>query len=207
MIEPKLTGINGKLCNTKQRKNIWKKLGNYAKVFHQIQRIEDEAVEANEFHKNWKARLEYNINELNKNDSLLKGGILNKKEHEKAKEILIHLREKKFKTGLVHGDLCPRNTIWNEGEVWLLDWGTAEINVVPHNEIGTVMMANEASDDDLQAFVSGLGITPEEYEQIEPEIRQLNLLQKLDKYRWAIDSGIDDIEDYIIQLRMTLAYI
>jgi hypothetical protein len=68
-------------------------------------------------------------------------------------------------------------------------------------------MENEASHDDLQAFVNGLGITPEEYEQIEPKIRPLNLLQKLDKYRWAIDSGIDDIEDYKIQLRMTLPYV
>jgi hypothetical protein len=72
MIEPKLIDINGKLCNTKQRKNIWKKLGNYAKVFHQIQRIEDKAVEANEFHKNWQARLAYNINELNKMIACLK---------------------------------------------------------------------------------------------------------------------------------------
>lgn len=207
MIESKLIGKNGKLCTAKQKEDIWKKLGNYAKEFHQIKRIEDEAVEANEFHKDWKARLEYNIHQLNDNDSLLKNGVFNKKEHQKVKDNLLYLKEKEFQTGLVHGDLCPRNTIWNEGEVWLLDWGTAEINVVPHNEIGTVMMANEASNEDLQAFVHGLGITPAEYERIEPEIRSLNLLHRLDKYRWAMDFCVENIKDYEVQLRLTLAYL
>lgn len=207
MVEPKIAGVNGKLCAAKQKGNIWKKLGSYAKIFHQIQRIEDEVVEANEFHKDWKARLTYNLAELNENDSLLKKGVFNKEEQQKVKDILLGLMQKKFKTGLVHGDLCPRNTIWNKGEVWLLDWGMAEINVVPHNEIGIIMMSNEASQSEIQEFVNGLGITPEEYQRIEPDIRSLNLLHRLDKYRWGMKVGVENIEDYEVQLRATLAYL
>ena len=46
---------------------------------------------------------------------------------------------------MVHGNLCPRNVILSNKEVYLLDWGTAEINVLPHHEIGLVMLAGEAS--------------------------------------------------------------
>jgi len=146
MIQEKIFGINGKLCNAIAKESIWKSLGFYASKYQNIPEIEVEEVTKNEFHKDWKARLTYNIKELNKQDSLLKMHVFNPKEQQKAKDLLLKLNDRNFKTGLVHGDLCPRNVIWKEGSVTLVDWGTADIIVGPHDERGRVLMSNAASE-------------------------------------------------------------
>jgi len=196
MILHKIEGKNGKLCHSKQKAIIWKKLGNYARSFHRIKNIEHLEVMESEFHKNWQARLEYNITELDDADSLLTQKIFTLQEHQVAREILACLRSLDLPSGLVHGDLCPRNVIWAQEQVWLLDWGTAEINVVPHIEIGTVMMSNEASEKEFQLFLEGLGISSQDFKNIEREIHILNFLHWLDKYRWAEAYDIQNINDY-----------
>lgn len=196
MIQNKVCGSNGKRCSNVERQHIWKQLGHYASKFHKIKRIKVDEVEENEFHKNWRARLIYNIRELNDQDSLLKNKVLNRRSHQKAKSALEQLLEFNFDTGLVHGDLGPRNSILSNEEVVLLDWGTAEINVVPHIEIGIVLIYKETSSEEFQSFLTGLNISPEQYQQMEKEIKLLNLLHHLDKYRWACDYALEDIKDY-----------
>ncbi|MCB0571013.1 MAG: aminoglycoside phosphotransferase family protein [Phaeodactylibacter sp.] len=196
MIQNKISGANGNHCKPEDKAYIWKNLGNYAAKYHQAGRIEVEAVEEHEFHKNWEARLEYNLRELNEQDSLLKKEILNFEEQQSAKKVLSGLKKVQFKTGLVHGDLCPRNIIFDNGTVFLLDWGTAEINVVPHNEIGIVLMSNEADEGEFDLFLEGLGISSAEYQKIKREIEALNLLHRLDKYRWAEGHQVENIKEY-----------
>ena len=120
MIQTKVLGINGTKINSKGKKNIWKTLGQYAKINHQINRIKDREVEENEFHKDWKSRLQYNLDELNKNDSLLKNKTFSQLEQKLAKSKLTNLKSKNFKVGLTHGDLCPRNVIVNDTTTYLL---------------------------------------------------------------------------------------
>ena len=203
MILEKISGNNGSFCQEEEKEIIWKKLGTYASKYHDIQRIKDKEVEENEFHKNWKARLEYNMLELNENDGLLKNKVINKEEQEKIKEALSNLRNKEFKVGLVHGDLSPRNVIWSSDDVYLLDWGTSEINVVPHVEIGILLMSKEASEKEFKLFINGLGLSVLDYKKIEKEIRILNLLHRLDKYRWAEEYDVENIKDYEIKIRET----
>jgi tRNA A-37 threonylcarbamoyl transferase component Bud32 len=204
MIQNKISGINGKNCKTEDKEYIWTNLGNYAAKYNQISRIEVKEVEENEFHKNWKAKLEYNLHELNEKDSLLKKKVLNHKEQKDAKVVLSGLRNNEFKFGLVHGDICPRNTILAKDTVYLLDWGTAEINVVPHNEIGIVLMSNEANEREFYLFLEGLGISPSGYQKIKEEIDMLNLLHRLDKYRWAEDHQVENIKEYEENVKNTL---
>jgi tRNA A-37 threonylcarbamoyl transferase component Bud32 len=201
MIQEKIIGINGQFCTSKEKRYIWKCLGNYAKKYQQVKRIENQEVEDKEFHKNWKSRLEYNIVELNKNDSLLKNNILTAREQYKSKKVLNRILDKEFKTGLVHGDLCPRNVIWSKGEVYLLDWGTAEINVVPHSEIGILLMSGEAKAAEFEIFMEGLEISQTEYDSMEEEIMILNYLHRLDKYRWAESFDSKNIMEYGKKLR------
>lgn len=203
MIQRKIPGRNGKECNSKERANIWRELGKYASKYQRIKRIEDEELEKASFHKDWKCRVKYNLIELNEDDSLIKEGILSRADQRKAKDALRNLEEKEFETGLVHGDLCPRNVITNNGKVYLLDWGTAEVNIVPHNEIGILLMSNEASKDEFEIFLSGLGITIMEFLRIEKEINILNFLHQLDIYRWAEGQGISKINDYPTKVKQT----
>lgn len=196
MIQEKLPGTNGKHCPPKDQLIIWKHLGAYAALFNKIKRIEVEEVNSQEFHKDWRARLIYNIKELNTEDSLLRNKVLSSEEHQSMKKVLKRLEQYNFATGLTHGDLCPRNAIWREEQTYLLDWGTAEINIVPHSEIGLVLFSKEADPNAFQAFLSGMGISRKQYSQMENEIHLVNLLHQLDKYRWAETYDPDNISGY-----------
>jgi tRNA A-37 threonylcarbamoyl transferase component Bud32 len=201
MVQEKVNGINGINYPLAKRRKIWEKLGSYVAIFQQIKRIEDEEVEENEFHKNWKSRLRYNLSELNEEDSLLKMKVFSKVEHKEIRIALSSFESIDFNVGLVHGDLCPRNVIVNGDIIYLLDWGTAEINVIPHTEIGILLLSEEASSVEIKYFLKGLGLTPDKYMEIENELKTLNLLHRLDKYRWAEGQGISSIEDYTKKIK------
>lgn len=204
MIQEKINGINGEFCSLIERKAIWKCLGKYARKYHQIKRIENKEVEESEFHKNWKSRLEYNIRQLNENDSLIANKILTSIEQQESRAVLTRFKDREFEVGLVHGDLCPRNVIWSKEGIYLLDWGTAEINVVPHSEIGILLMSGEANEEEFKYFIEGLGISLTEYEKMQQEIKILNYLHILDKYRWAESYDISNIKEYEKKVRITL---
>ena len=203
MIQSKLYGENGKSCSPTEKREIWKTLGEYARSYHQIAQIEDADVNKQLFHKSWKDRLKYNLKELNQADSLLKNGILTNEEHKKAKSELAKLIGKPFKSGLIHGDLCPRNTIWNQQTMYLLDWGTAEINIIPHIELGIIMTSGEATKEEIALFKNGYNISDAAYPQLDSEICMLNLLHRLDKYRWAEGHVPHLIERYEQKVRET----
>jgi fructosamine-3-kinase len=96
MLQNKIPGINGKKCSSDEKSRIWFELGKYASKYQHIERIEDKEFEKSSFHKDWKSRVTYNLRELNTDDSLLKEGILNKAQQNKAKEILRTLEGKEF---------------------------------------------------------------------------------------------------------------
>lgn len=196
MIQEKVEGKNGILCSSSEKLKIWYELGRYVKKFHEVNRIEVAEFEQKEFNKNWESRLRYNLQELTSEDSLLKIKLFHVEEHTNIKQLLVKLNGRKLKEGLVHGDLCPRNTIWTEAGVCLLDWGTAEINVVPQNEIGLILMSKEADEQEFTKFLEGLEISSQRYEEMKEEILILNLLHRLDKYRWAEAYNKENLLEY-----------
>jgi len=123
MVQTKLNGINGQICADNEKKEIWGKLGGYASKFQRIKQIGRDRSLGKEFHKNWESKLSYNLSQLNENDSLIVKGKMTAQEQTKAKKWMCELKGKKYKIGLVNGDLCPRNVIYRRGEVYLIDWG------------------------------------------------------------------------------------
>ncbi len=196
MVQNKLEGINGTRSNATQQVKIWRNLGTYAVQYHTIPRIEVPEVEAAEFHKSWKNKLQYNLDQLSEKDSLLQENALTQIEQNQIKFILYHLEKKHFDFGLVHGDLCPRNVIFNPETAFLIDWGTAEINIVPHTEIGIILMETTINHEEFLALLEGMQMTWKMYQAIETEVRMLNVLHRLDKYRWAKDFGVENMDDY-----------
>lgn len=185
MLQEKIPGLNGTESGEEEQRNIWQRLGEYAAIYQEENRIQVDEFEEAAFHKTWRDRLFYNIAELKEDDSLLRSEVFRQEEHERAKSLLHILKTKEFKEGLVHGDLSPRNTIVNQTAIHLIDWGTAEVDVVPHMEIGIVQMSGEANELEFQHFLVGLGIDQPTYLEMERDIRLLNFLHRLDKYRWA----------------------
>ena len=204
MIQDQLGGINAKDVGQTRRNKIWRQLGIYAERFHKIPKIEDDEVNEQEFHADWKARLSYNLKELHPNDSLLGLGYFKLAVHNNIRAILESLQGKEFQTGQVHGDLCPRNVHISEEEIYLLDWGTAEINVVPHTEIGILQISGEASAEEYALFLEGMGISQKAYREMEWDIQALNLLHRLDKYRWAESFDKENLAPYVEKIKTAL---
>ncbi len=204
MILEKVHGINGTLCSQEEKESIWRSLGRYAEKYQHLQHIAVPEVEKAEFHANWQARLAYNLKELNAQDSLLRNQFLHPEEHQLARAALSKIENREFRVGLVHGDLCPRNVIWKEGTTHLLDWGTAEINVVPHIEIGLVLVSKEASQEEYTCFLEGLGVSSSDFKAMEKDIHILNLLHQLDKYRWAEGQPMENLGEFAKKVRKAL---
>ena len=198
LIQNKVKGINGSLSSKEDKLRIWQRLGQYASKYNQITQI---LVEQNNFHNSWASKLSYNIDQLSSTDALLVEEIFSPIEHTQIKKFLLSLKQKKFTFGLVHGDLSPRNVIIDEENICLLDWGTAEINVIPHTEIGIVLIEKEASQEEFTFFLKGLGIPKKKFKEIERELRMLNLLLRLDIYRWALGRSITHKNNYIGKLQ------
>ncbi|MFK8164367.1 MAG: aminoglycoside phosphotransferase family protein [Lewinella sp.] len=201
MIQEQLEGVNGSTCSKKDKELIWEYMGRYASKYHRIKDIAIPALKEAEFHDDWGSKLAYNINQLNADDSLLLSDALNPAAHTDIRRILISLREKDFDFGLIHGDLSPRNTIVNASSTYLIDWGTASVNVVPHNEIGILLMEGEVGKKEFLAFLKGMGASEQEYREMELEVWKLNLLHRLDKYRWATDYKIEDLMDFTMKVK------
>lgn len=205
MIQEKLPGLNGKLCPEADQPRIWRQLGSYAAVFQQIDTVDDSEVKRNLLHRDWVSRLRYNLGELSPQDSLLRQGIFTQKEQDVAIASLKRLEACNFTSGLVHGDLCPRNVLVDGETIYLLDWGTAEINVVPVNELGLLLISEEAGPQEMEWYLEGYGMTEREFSQIKTEIMLLNFMDRLDKYRWAEAHAPEVIERYIAGLKKAYA--
>jgi len=196
MILQKLKGQNGSLLDHSAQTPIWKTLGQYSKRFQVIQGIKIAKEKDLSFHQDWKAKLCYNIEQLHSKDSLVQDQVFNATEHQNIKAALNSILEKPFQFGLVHGDLHPRNVIVQHPKIYLLDWGTAEIDVVPHTEIGNLLADSERSKTDLDAFLEGMKISPTAFEDQYEDILVINLLNSLDKYRWACGQTDVVLKDY-----------
>jgi fructosamine-3-kinase len=196
MVLGKLNGLNGSTCTYEQKVTIWKNLGSYAKKFHAIKKIDTLKVETDEFHSSWSNKLEYNIIELSKNKSLIERGVFSEKQNEFSIQVLKQLKNTAFNQGLIHGDLCPRNVIFEKDLIYLLDWGSSKIDIVPHTEIGIVQTDNKLSDEEFGSFLLGLGLSRIDYEKIEAEISQINFLNCLDVYRWAEGHNLLETNGY-----------
>ena len=202
MIMNKIKGSNGSLCSLGDKLSIWRRLGEYASKFHDVKRIDELKISTDEFHPNWKGKLEYNIAQLNKYDSLLQKEVFKKDEHKLCRALLDELKERDFSTGLIHADLSPRNVIVYDETVVLLDWGSSKIDVTPHAEIGIVQTNNNLNSEEFEAFLNGYGMSNSDCLKIENEINLINLLNSLDLYRWAEGSDFQEIDKYARKLRV-----
>ena len=181
------------------KEQIWKTIGSYANKIHSIStsRFGEDMTELGTFRDKWERYLSYNIDSLNSKDKLLQLKTITEKQSEEIKDRFIKLRETIFKFGLIHGDLSLENVIVQDDKVTLIDWGGAGSSIIPHMEI-VDLFQNMISEKDkyFDCFLQGYGMDRKEYEFIKPEIETLNLLQAIDKLRWAIDRSPDKIEEF-----------
>jgi aminoglycoside phosphotransferase (APT) family kinase protein len=178
---------------------VWLATGQYAKKIHSIHTegfgeklsdITDGSLDS------WRKYLAYNISSLNETDVLISRDIITPEQSGQLKTYFEELREADLQFGLSHGDMSLQNTIVdNEGDVNLIDWGSAESHVIPHYDLGVVLTDSLTEESDgFKALLEGYGLAITDYEGIRGQIKSLMLLVAIDKIRWAIDRASEQLE-------------
>jgi aminoglycoside phosphotransferase (APT) family kinase protein len=209
MIQTFINGDNG-LDNTVPRVDIWRQLGEYARLIHSIQvkgyggNLIDPV--HGEFQSpshagsdgSWQGYVQYNINGLTESDRLIELGVITQMESRRVRNLFENLKKETFQFGLNHGDLSLKNTIVNQAnQVILLDWN-AEVSVVPHATVAQLMhyqilgLEESANAEEFKAFMDGYGISEKDLS----DMLHFLLLRAFDNLRWAIDRSPDLIEPY-----------
>ena len=136
----------------------------------------------------WQSWVGNNLQALTVRDPLLSLGVYAEAERERIAAIFERLRERDFRFGLCHGDLSARNVIvLADGGFVLLDWGCAEVHIVPHYDFREVIRENATDSPFVRAFCQGYGLDATDFGVILQEMRWLELLKTFDLVRWAID--------------------
>lgn len=198
MVMNYIDGTDGDDLDKNEQKKVWQKLGQYSCKIHNIkvtwygERMDLPGV----FCGNWHEFIDYNINSLNQKDKLISLGIIESEQSKTLRNIFEKLKKSSFKFGLIHNDLSLDNTRINkDGDIYLLDWGSAEVNIVPHIDIIEIMESSlDYNSEYFKIFLENYGISKKEFEMLEPNIVALKLLQCIDKLRWAIDKKPELIE-------------
>ncbi|QHW30903.1 aminoglycoside phosphotransferase family protein [Paenibacillus rhizovicinus] len=208
MILTFVEGCNG-LDLTSPANDVWRQLGAYARRMHVIpvhgygEQLTDPA--QGRFHSpphpgsdgSWLGCVQYNIDSLTEDDRLIELGVITRAESQRVRELFERLKQTTFSFGLYHGDMSLKNTLVDEaGQAIVLDWGSAEVGVVPHGEVLQVlqsqMLGEGPNREEFQAFIDGYGLNEEDLAGMRP----MQLLRAFDKLRWAIDRSPDLIEAY-----------
>jgi len=200
MIYDFIKGGSGK--DIKDKNNIWRILGEYAKKINSI-KVKGYGLrfspKNNKFLESWEEYIDYNIKSLNEIDKLIELGVYNKKQLSVIKGYFLSLKKKKFNFGLVHNDISLRNAIVDKtGKVFLIDWGCAEANVIPHSEFIEILGAGNMdlktpTNKEINYFLKGYGISKKQFELLKKELSKFLLLVSFDKLRWAIEKNPDSL--------------
>ncbi|WP_164545723.1 phosphotransferase family protein [Paenibacillus albus] len=209
MIQAYIHGNNG-LDSNAHKPDIWRQLGEYAKRMDLIQvegfgrSLHDPVNGVFQTFGHAKSDgslqgdLQHNIHCLTEEDPLIMLGVITQEESQRVKELFEQLKHETFRFGLIHGDISLKNTIVHDDQVILLDWGNAEVNVVPHGTVLQVLqyqmlgLKEGPNKEELGAFLEGYGASEEDL----ADMRALQLLRAFDHTRWAIDRCPERIEAY-----------
>ena len=214
MVQTLVAGISGDTVPAEEQIRIWRELGKYATLIHPIQATGsdeqvidgDQRLSSNTHTSAWLKFVEYNLASLTPTDQLLRLGVYTQGQQPRIKSIFEALKVQKFKFGLCHGDLDPRNTILvTEGKVALLDWGSATIDIVPHHDLIAILRTNDPQGKNVLAFLAGYGLSAADFKALMPELTSLRLIQSFDLVRWAIDKRPEEIPIYVSGSQMALA--
>ncbi|OZB94232.1 phosphotransferase [Paenibacillus sp. XY044] len=209
MIQTFIHGDNG-LDSKVHKSDIWRQLGDYAKLI--------DTIHVKGFGKNLidpvrgmfqspshaksdgslQGDVQHNINCLTEHDPLIKLGVITQKESQRVKNLFENMKNETYRFGLIHGDISFKNIIVHANQVILLDWGNAEVSVVPHGTVNQVLqyqmlgLREGPNIEEFKAFLEGYGLSEEDL----ADMRAFQLLRAFDNLRWAIDRCPDRIESY-----------
>lgn len=217
-------GLDGDLPGT----DIWRQLGEYARVIHHIPVHGSGDKLTDPLHGtfyspphpgsdgSWEGYVRYNIESLNERDPMLELGVITERQSQQIKQIFEKWAAKRVRFGLIHGDLSAQNVLVNkvhttesdyQVSITLLDWGGAEVYPVPHGELIQLLLTQfrdgRPSKQELEVFMEAYGIGVEEL----AETKELMLLRSFDTLRWAIDCAPEKVEEFSNWVRYSVGMV
>ena len=197
-----ISGENGQAI--KDNSDTWYVLG---KILHQIHSIPvsgfgDNLSDITNGNKaRWYTYVEDNIRAL-ESGILIEKELLTSTQANKLISLFKDLLNKDFEFGLNHGDYSLANIIIpNDGAPNIIDWGSAQAHIVPHHDLAVIIEESlDEEDEKYASLLSGYGTIRQDYEAIKEEIQVLQLLDALDKVRWAMDNAPNWIEHHKLRL-------
>ena len=209
MVMSYVEGKNGDESTDQEKDKIWNELGKYTHKIHSIpvEGYGEGMSDPGKFTDSWSRYLDYNISSLIPSDKVIGLGVITEKQSEEIKEIFLNLKNTSFNFGLTHYDLSLNNTILTtNGDVCLIDWGSAKVAPVPHLDIAEILDSSlDENSEQFALFLQGYGFTNQDFQKIKSEIAQLNLLIHMDKLRWAIDRKKEKIGHFSQEVENKLA--
>ena len=192
------------------QETVWRNLGQYAKQIHSVS-VSGFGEELSDLTdgslRKWDDYLAYNLVSLDGEDELQRRGIIT---GAGARQLQAHfkgLSETEFRFGLSHGDLSLTNAIMTDGEVCLIDWGSAAGHIVPHYDLGVILTDSISEDSkEFEQVLEGYELSREDFDDIKEEIKSLMLLIATDKVRWALERSPDSLDSTIQYLHKMLAW-
>lgn len=149
---------------------------------------------------------EYNLEQLDAHDSLVREGQVTTEQHRRRRDTVFELAEVPLRFGLSHGDLTPRNLIQPAGgPLVLIEWGSATFGPVPWVDLVHIDRDARLSGTDatrrLDAFLDGMGL---DLMTVRPTFEKFRLLQLLDLVRWATERRPDRLRGTVDDLKAFL---
>ena len=197
MILPYIDGVDGTEADA-ERLTIWRKLGEYA---HKINGVATSGFGENMtapgvFRDGWDRFIDYNISSLLEKDPLVEKSLITAEQSRELHKIFVYLKNTPFQFGLIHHDLALKNTrVSPDGTVYLLDWGSAAVNIFPHLDIAEILESSlQEESDEFESFLQGYGLGKKKYRDMKQDIQFLKLLTYIDNVRWAVDRKPDLIK-------------
>jgi len=212
IVQSYIDGVNGSLCPDKSEL-MWTSLGKYAKLLHSVEvkgygfnmndynngifhnyyidikdYIDISDYFYNSFNPTLKSHIEYNISCVNQDDEFIKMGIYPPENINQIRKAFSSLFDINFELGLIHGDLSPKNTIINGDKVFLIDFGGANVGIVPFGELLWIERNTEI---EFEIFRKAYGISNEMFARDKRIYYILAMLNEFDRLRWAVYHGID----------------
>lgn len=201
MLSKFIEGFDGEDENTVPKKKIWFTLGQYAKKIYSIKvdGFGESMLKDGVFCGSWKKYLTTNLESLEAGDELPKSI---QEKSSKLKDAFLKLRDIDFTFGLTHNDLSLKNTIvGKDGNIYLIDWGSTEVHIVPHMDISEILNSSlKSGSSEFKAFLEGSNLSGVSFEKIEEEIHMLRLLVYTDKLRWAQDNNSERVRNFTDRL-------
>ena len=173
------------------KSQVWQCLGSTLRAVHEC--CHDQALlnafDAKEPSQPWLKQLTSSIEQLSPSDPLVALGVYSVEDIPNLATRFSSLPL--GPVGLCHGDVSPRNIIVNGDHGTLIDWGCAELTIIPYfdmeNAIRDQLLDENRGSYDLPSFASGYGWILSELVEHEAICLSYCVLKSFDLVRWAID--------------------